>query len=167
MTELLGVELRYIMRENNMKIKLLARTITYDKDAKKILLVKNKGAGFWYAPGGGWEYEKENILECAKREVHEETGMTVEVKRLLYVQEFHESADSIFFETFWLAYPVDGQSLNEAHIDLDPNGMVEAAKWYNKEELQDLKVFPKRLKNTFWDYVDSFLEGEDPFIGVS
>ncbi len=150
-----------------MKIKILARTITYDKEANKILLVKNKGTDFWYAPGGGWEYDHENILECAKREVHEEAGLHVEIKKLLYVQEFHESAETIFFETFWLAELTHEQALDKSHTDLDPNGSVETAQWFSKDELQDLKVFPKRLKNTFWDNLDSLLSNEDPFIGVS
>ncbi len=149
------------------KLRLLARVITYDKNNGKILLVKNNGMSFWYAPGGGWEYENENILECAKREVHEETGLHVDIKKMLYVQEFHDSAESILFETFWLAEPSHEQSLNSNHIDLDPNGNVETAQWFNKEELQDLKVFPKRLKNTFWDNIELMIIGEDTFIGVS
>ncbi len=148
------------------KLRLLARVVTYDKNINKILLVKNKGMSFWYAPGGGWEYENENILECAKREVHEETGLHVDIKKMLYVQEFHDSAESILFETFWLAELSHEQSLNENHIDLDPNGNVETAQWFNKEELQDLKVFPKRLKNTFWDNIELVINGEDQFIGV-
>jgi ADP-ribose pyrophosphatase YjhB (NUDIX family) len=150
-----------------MNIKLLARTITYDQNTKKILLVKNKEAQFWYAPGGGWEYEHENILECAKREVYEETGMIVDIKRLLYVQEFHESTQTIFFETFWLAFLAHEQSLDKSHVDVDPNGAVEAARWFDKAEIQNLKVFPERLKDAFWDSVDSLLKNEDPFIGVN
>jgi ADP-ribose pyrophosphatase YjhB (NUDIX family) len=150
-----------------MTIRFLARTITYDQGPKKILLVKNKGAEFWYAPGGGWEYENESVLECAKREVYEETGITVEIKRLIYVQEFHESPRTIYFETFWLAFPAGGQSLNESHIDLDPKGAVEAARWFGQEELRDLTVFPNRLKNTFWANIDSLINEEDPFIGVN
>jgi ADP-ribose pyrophosphatase YjhB (NUDIX family) len=149
-----------------MKIKLLARTITHDPEHNKILLVRNKGTAFWYAPGGGWEYDRENILECAAREVHEETGLHVKVKRLLYVQEFHEKVDSIFFETFWLAEPAAEKDLDPTHVDLDPNGSVEEARWFDKDSLTELKVFPKRLKNTFWDIVTNN-EVEDPFIGVS
>ena len=150
-----------------MKIKLVARVVTYDKDNKKILLVKNKGMGFWYPPGGGWEYESENILECAKREVHEETGLHVDIKKMLYVQEFHESPETIFFETFWLAELSHEQSLDKNHVDLDPNGAVEFAQWFTKDETGDIKIFPKRLKNTFWDNIASILASEDPFIGVS
>ena len=150
-----------------MNIRILARVVVYDRKDNKILLVKNKGTDFWYAPGGGWEYEKENILQCAEREVVEEVGLKVNIKRLLYTQEFHATEDTIFFEMFWLAVPKEGTEIDEAHIDLDPNGQVETAKWYSQEELQELKVFPKRLKNTFWDNISRMLEDEDPFIGVS
>lgn len=143
-----------------MNIRILARVVVYEED--KILLVKNKGESFWYAPGGGWEYEQETILQGAKREVKEETGLDVDIEKLLYLQEFRPESDMIFFETFWLAKPLPNQVLDKTHIDLDPNGQVEMAKWYSKEELQDLKVFPKRLKNTFWDIYKK--ESENPFI---
>lgn len=150
-----------------MNIRILSRVVVYDREENKILLVKNKGTNFWYAPGGGWEYEKENILQCAEREVIEEVGLKVNIKRLLYAQEFHATEDTIFFEMFWLVVPKEGAEIDEAHIDLDPNGQVETAKWYSKDELQELKVFPKRLKNTFWDNIARILENEDPFIGVN
>lgn len=154
-----------------MKIlKPIARVITYNPDKNKILLVRNKGTKFWYAPGGSWEYEKENIIECARREVLEETGMQVEILKLLYLQEFHgidENVENICLETFWLAKMSHVQELNNAHIDLDPNGAVEEAKWFSKDELQDLKVFPKRLKDTFWENIQSLMTSEDLFIGVS
>jgi 8-oxo-dGTP pyrophosphatase MutT (NUDIX family) len=150
-----------------MDIRILARVVTYDADEKKILLVKNRGMDFWYAPGGGWEYEKENILEAAKREIKEETGLDITITKLLYMQEFHAAKDLVFFETFWLAEPLGHTTLNELHIDLDPKGQVETARWFSKEEVQELKVFPKRLKNTFWENVGRVLDAENPFIGVS
>jgi len=148
-------------------LKPIARVITYDKTANKVLLVRNKETSFWYAPGGGWELETENILECAKREVLEETGLHVDVQKLLYVQEFHGSEEITCLETFWLAKLSHEQDLNSSHIDLDPNGAVEEAKWFSQAELQDLKVFPKRLKNTFWENIQTLETSEDPFIGVS
>lgn len=150
-----------------MNIRILARVITYDSKENKILLVKNRGTNFWYAPGGQWEHKKETILEAAKREVKEETGLNVEIVCLLYVQEFHATEDTIFFETFWLAKPQIYTKLSKLHMDLDPNGQVETAKWFLQTDLQEIKVFPKRLKDTFWKNIKNFLDQEDPFIGVS
>lgn len=147
-------------------LKPIARVITYDGQANKILLVRNRNASFWYAPGGGWEIEKENILECAKREVLEETGLHVNVKKLLYMQEFHGSEDIVCLETFWLATPPHHKALHSLHIDFDPHGEVEEARWFSRTELQDLKIFPKRLKDTFWENIKYLEASEDPFIGI-
>ncbi len=150
-----------------MILKLLARVIIYDEENDKILLVKNRGANFWYTPGGGWEHDRETVIECAKREVYEETGLTVEILRMLWTQEFHESSDKVFFETFWLARAAHNRSIKENHTDHDPTGNVEKAQWFGKEELVHLKVFPKRLKGSFWDDLIFLSIFEDPFIGVS
>lgn len=149
-----------------MNLRILARVVVYDPAESRILLVRNKGMKFWYAPGGGWEYDTENILLCAKREVKEEAGIEVDIKKLLYVQEFHESSGTIFFEIFWLGIPSGEANLNKDHIDLDPNGQVEEAKWFSKDELKDLKVFPDRLKDSFWEEAKKSFAGEDPFLGV-
>jgi len=150
-----------------MKVKILSRVIIYDPKNNKVALARNRNAKFWYAPGGGWEYDTgENILECARREVNEEVGINVEINRLLYVQEFHEGKDSIFFEMFWLSIAKETE-LDSSHIDLDPNGMVEEVKWFSRDDLKNLTVFPNRIKNTFWENVENLMKQEDPFIGVS
>ncbi len=148
-----------------MEIRIISRVVIYNPEKEKLILARNKGAKFWYAPGGGWEFAEENILEAAKREVKEEVGIDVEIDRLLYVQEFQESENRKYFETFWLA-KYTGE-INKNHIDLDPNGAVEEIKEFSKEESQDLKVFPDRLKNTFWENIKNIEKNEDPFIGVS
>lgn len=150
-----------------MKVRILARVVTYDAETEKILLVRNKGTKFWYAPGGEWQHDMETILEAATREVKEETGLEAEIMRLLYLQEFHATEDTIFFETFWLARPKQSSVLDKNHIDLDPNGAVESAEWFGKEDLANLKVFPERLKNTFWANIKEFPTSENPFIGVN
>lgn len=150
-----------------MKTRILARVLVYDEKTNKILLVRNNDASFWYIPGGGWEYERENILECGVREIKEETGLDVEIKKFLFLQEYHENKESIFFETIWLANVKNTTELNDKHVDLDPNGKVEEVKWFSKEELIDKTVYPKILKDFFWDNLKETLEGYDRFIGVN
>ncbi len=147
-----------------MKLRVISRVIIYNKNKDKIILVRNRNANFWYVPGGGWEYEKENILEAGKREIKEEVGIDIDVDRLLYVQEFQESKDRKYFETFWLSF-YDGE-INQNHIDLDPNGMVEEIKWFSKDELKEIKIFPKELKDRFWKEIKNIKNYEDPFIGI-
>lgn len=150
-----------------MKIRHVTRVIIYDAGNNKVLLVKHRDQDFWYPPGGGWEYDKESIVECAEREVLEETGLKVKILRLLYVQEFHGVPDSISLETIWLARPAGETKLNDLHIGHDVDGRVDLAKWFSKDELQTVKVFPKRLQSTFWQNIDLFLQDENPFIDAS
>lgn len=149
-----------------MNLRVVSRAIIYDSNAKKLLLARNNGADFWYAPGGGWEHEKENIQEAVIREVKEECGITVTVQQLLYVQEFHPSDDAVFLEMFWLCSPAEKSAKSSAHSDTDPEGEVAEIRWYTQTELEPLTVFPKRLKGSFWDRVESITKTQDPFIGV-
>lgn len=58
------------------------------KDGKEILLVRHrKGTRqYWVLPGGRLEYG-ETFFECAVRELKEETGLDVEVDKLIYLSE--------------------------------------------------------------------------------
>ncbi len=147
------------------KLRIVSRAIIYSRG--KILLVKNRGEKFWYPPGGGWDFQHESIMEAAKREVTEEAGIQIKIIRLLYVQEFHPDANSIFFEVFWLANPLVGEKLKKEHRDLDVHGQVESVKWFSKKELKNIKVFPERLKSTFWTKLRTIKKSENPFIGVT
>jgi len=148
-----------------MKLKVISRVVIYNPEKNKLILVRNKNANFWYPPGGGWEFDKENILEAGKREVKEEVGIDIEIDRLLYVQEFQESKNQKNFETFWLAKYIGKIDLE--HVDLDPNGMVEEIKEFSKDEMKDLEIFPKRLKNTFWENIDNLKNTENVFININ
>jgi 8-oxo-dGTP pyrophosphatase MutT (NUDIX family) len=88
------------------ELRVLCRVVTYDPATHSILLVRNRDQKWWCAPGGGWDHAQETILECAKREAFEETGVQVNIVKLLYVQTLHiKKQNSIWLEQFWLAEP--------------------------------------------------------------
>lgn len=147
-----------------MKLRNLARVLVYDKNSDKILLIRNKNTDFWYVPGGGWEFETENILECGVREVKEETGLDIVIDKFMYLREYHE-LPNICLEMFWLAHPKNAVDLNKDHIDMDSNGKVEEARWFTQRELSPLTLFPDLLKNKFWSDVKKVSEDEDRFVG--
>jgi 8-oxo-dGTP pyrophosphatase MutT (NUDIX family) len=131
---------------------------------KAVLLVRNKGQKWWCAPGGGWDHGTETLLECAKREVHEEAGVEVNILRHLYCQTLYiQNSDSNWLEHFWLAGPAGSTEVPQDHID--HFGVVDEARWFTKEQVQDITVFPKRVKDTFWDLAEQAVKEEDRYIG--
>ncbi len=148
-----------------VNVRIISRVIIFDPATNRVLLVRNAGSDYWYAPGGGWEPELEDIRSCAIRETHEETAILPDIVRLVYTQQFRAAPDTIFLEWFWLGKPANSTELPTKHQD--QHGIVESARWFTKDELQSVKVFPKRLKTSFWSNVTGWMESEDPFLGVS
>jgi ADP-ribose pyrophosphatase YjhB (NUDIX family) len=66
------------------KLAVSATAIVFDAARQKILLTKRKDNGRWCLPGGAME-AGESIMEACVREVYEETGLRVHVKRLVGV----------------------------------------------------------------------------------
>lgn len=129
------------------QIRVICRAVILDKKKEKVLLVRNKRAKFWYPAGGGWE-PGESMTDCVEREVLEETGLTVSLEKLLYVQQFSPNTKEVHLEMFWLAYPTHDSELPSDHVDT--GGVVYESRWFSKEELRSLKVFPEVLKNQIW-----------------
>lgn len=150
-----------------MRTRIVARAVVLDRERNAILLVRNKNADYWYIPGGGWEAERENILQCAAREVREETGLVVSIGKFVYLQEFHAMADSVIFEAFYLAAATGDTTLDANHIDTDPDGAVEEARWFTKEEVGNIDIYPVVFKMKFWDDLDDIVLGNDRSIGAN
>ena len=59
---------------------------------KQLLLVNHRKNGqydFWVPPGGKLQ-DTESIFDCARRETMEETGLSVELDRIIYIVEYAE-----------------------------------------------------------------------------
>lgn len=143
-----------------MNLRTICRAVVLDQETAKILLVRNKGSDFWYPPGGGWEYESEDLIQCVVRETREEAGIDIHPVRLLYVQEFRPGNDDVHLELFWFAYPTGSTQV----VVQDLHGIVEEGKWFSKEDLEFLTVYPKRLKSQFWHELSGILTSPSLFL---
>ncbi len=136
-----------------MNVRIISRVIIVNPEKDALLLARNKGASFWYPPGGGWEVETgESLAQAGEREVMEECGVAVSIHKMLYLQEFHEAKQTAL-EVFFLGSTES--EIDPNHVDLDPNGAVEEVKWISFTELEDLKVFPERIKETLLTDIES------------
>lgn len=146
------------------ELRVVCRVITYDPVTCSILLVRNRGQEWWYAPGGGLDIPSESILENAKREVFEETGIYVNITRFLYLQTLYiEKQDSTWLELFWLAEPVGNTEISQKHTD--QFGVVEEAAWFTYSEIQTITVYPEIIKKSFWNVVARIIQEEDRYLG--
>ena len=66
------------------KIRLGCSAVVFDETREKVLLTRRADNGLWCVPGGGME-SGESAAEACEREVWEETGLSVRVKRLVGV----------------------------------------------------------------------------------
>lgn len=88
--------IKYINRERDYKItRDKAGVIIYDKYNDKILLVQSKG-NLWGPPKGTFE-NGENSVNCAKRELKEETGIDIDEDILKNAHTFRIYNSTYFF----------------------------------------------------------------------
>ena len=104
-------------------------------------------------PGGGVETADASVFDCARRETFEETGLHVELLRIVYIREFvDEENDAHNLELFINSRGYSGE-LTTRHIQGSgpDEHYIKDVRWVQKDKLQSLVVYPEILKDAFWD----------------
>lgn len=129
------------------------RVVIPDEEGK-ILMVKqsHEGKDIWMVPGGAIE-DGENAAEAAVREVLEETGLTVRIKRLLWHVEEVSEAKGQRFVNFFLAEKAGGTLGLGSDPEFDQDSQVlREARFLSKKEILSLeRVYPEYLRTELWE----------------
>jgi ADP-ribose pyrophosphatase YjhB (NUDIX family) len=125
----------------------------------KVLLARqhlSDGQDFWIVPGGGLKKD-EGLMDCARREIAEETGLEIEPLRLLYVGDFFK-ADRHVVDTFWLGRIVGGE-LRRREDEIDN------LRFFEVQRLSQLDVKPPALAERLASDVRCGFSSETVYLG--
>lgn len=106
----------------------------------EILLINHKrmGRSYWVLPGGGLRHG-ETLEECAKREVREETGIAISIKKFLYLAEsISTRRDRHGLDVFFLG-EVKGE---KPHLRMSQNQAIETPHFIKLAALPTLELLP-------------------------
>lgn len=111
----------------------------------RLLLVNAYPGGrsdLWCAPGGGAEPGK-SLPDNLKREVHEETGLTIDVGPLALVNEFHDPKSGFHQVDLFFRATITAGRIDPAWTD--PEGVVTRRRFFAPDELALIRLKPDSL----------------------
>ncbi|MEK7016032.1 NUDIX hydrolase [Bacillus sp. FSL R9-9410] len=123
------------------------------KHDNKILILQDEGEEYWYVPGGRVKM-LENSEDALKRELAEEVGVPIKVKRLIWsVENFFTLSERKFHEISFY-YEVELHELPANGADqyiLEEAGRKYIFKWVPVEELDAYNLQPAFIKDKVKD----------------
>jgi 8-oxo-dGTP diphosphatase len=113
------------------------------EDEGSVLLVRAARyltvAGRWFLPGGGIDHGEDPVT-ALRREFHEETGLEVEVGRLLGVlSDLFTLPSGINLHTVRIVYRIDSSA---GTLRDETEGSSDAARWVRLDEIEGLPLAP-------------------------
>lgn len=99
------------------------------------------------APGGGVE-PGQSLPENLIREIHEETGLTVEVGEVVLVNEFHDPKSTYHQVDIYFRCEIVAGQLDPDWQDVD--GVVHDRRFVTEDEIATLLVKPDSLAQVAW-----------------
>lgn len=128
--------------------RLAVRALILHQD--RLLLVNAYGGGvsdLWCAPGGGVE-PGQSLPDNLKREVFEETGLSIDVGDPALVNEFHDPASGFHqVDVYFHARILSGHLTAQWR---DPEGVVTERQFFSRADLAQIRYKPDSLPDAAW-----------------
>lgn len=122
---------------------IVPRATIYNTKLNKVLIVKrNDGNNVWEIPGGKRK-NNEKISDALKREVYEETGITIKDYKLIYVSPMFENHPFLkpSLNIGYLCYTKEiNITLSNEHLDYKWVSVLDLANYLDKDIFNDLKI---------------------------
>ncbi len=137
------------------------RVIISDEQDRLLLVCQHhEGRDIWMLPGGAIE-EGENAMEAARREVLEETGLSIRVEELIWhVEEVSEKRGQRFVNYF-MASTLDGECRLGWDPELGEDGQVlKEIRFMGQAEVEAIPhLYPPYIKDEIWDILMRYRKG--------
>ena len=138
-----------IYDSKNIDGHITASGLIYAKKEQKFLLLKHKKAKRWLQPGGHSEKEDKTILDTAKREIFEETGL----KDLQLVSFFENKEIPFDRDTHYI--PMNSKKDMPAHYHHDFRFL------FMIDSIKDIKICNTESDGYKWVNINEIKENED------
>ncbi|MCR5482347.1 MAG: NUDIX hydrolase [Clostridia bacterium] len=141
------------------------RVVILDEQERILMLrQEHEGKSVWMVPGGGIE-GNEDAKEAAVREVFEETGLEVEIDRLIWHVEEVSKERGQRFVNFFQAHVTGGELVLGSDPEREPDAQVmREIRYMTREEICDLQVlYPEYLKDEIWQFLTTKEKGYECF----
>ena len=131
------------------RVRLAVRGIILRDDRVLMVNAWPEGSDLLCAPGGGVEVGQ-SLPDNLKREVYEETGLGVDVRDVVLVNEFHDpTRDFHQVDVYFRCRLISG----DPHGDWsDPEGVVNQRHWLTRAELMETRFKPDSLPEVVWEW---------------
>ena len=139
------------MREIQRKI---ASAIIFSKDHKILMGEKDPAKGgvysdCWHIPGGGID-EGETLVQALEREVLEETGINISPYEIKFIpiinsgvaEKTLKTGERVLCHMKFNVFEININDKEAKDIKLNPVDDLIKLRWFNSEELKDVKQIP-------------------------
>jgi 8-oxo-dGTP diphosphatase len=150
--------------ENHKKIRIRVGVVLLS--GNKVLLVEHQKDGryYWLLPGGGLNYG-EKIEECARREIKEETNLTINLGKFLFLSESIAPDGSRHLLNLFFLGQIEG---GMEDMEVGKEARLKSLAFIDFEELDKMEIHPpmgRLLKQILKSGVASDPENRALFLG--